>query len=584
MRPQSRRLLPFLGAIALVTAALALSTWPVALTGVDLFPDGDDALRLAQVREFLARPDWFDVRIPDIGDGAGLVSHWSRLLDAPIAGLILLVGSLTERAAAEQLVTLVWPPLVLFAFAFVLMARAQAEGGWLAVLVLTGLCLGGASCLAQFQFGRIDHHNVQIACAVLATLLATTGRTPNLRSQILAGSLAGFGLAIGYEALPLTLLVCSLIAGRAMLDPNVQRQAEAFFIGFAGMLSLALLATAPPPAWLDPACDALGSNVVAAALVASTGVVLAGRMAPRLGILRTLLFVLTGVAAAATFAAVQPACLGGPFAAYDPAIQHLLLDRVSETYSILDSWRETPSIALGLAVSLGAGVILQAIRTGLFRDLNEASRLVVAVAVAGLALYQAKFMPYAQILLYFFASVAIANWPKQGFGLSAGPLAIGYIALLNPPMIASLAGPLIAPPVSAVASPMNRACLSQHRLDALRAVPPGRLLASPDLGAVIALGGYHRALVGNYHRLDKELIRAAKILDTPAAKAAVALADWKIDYIVLCSGSGFFKDVEEASSLADALVKDQPLPYLTPVDTGPGNPLKLWRVLARQSR
>ena len=47
-------------------------------------------MRMSQVRALLAGQDWFDLRQYKMNwpDGANI--HWSRLVDLPLAGLILL--------------------------------------------------------------------------------------------------------------------------------------------------------------------------------------------------------------------------------------------------------------------------------------------------------------------------------------------------------------------------------------------------------------------------------------------------------------------------------------------------------------
>ena len=52
--------------------------------------DTDDAVRLVTVRELLGGAPWFDTTLPRIGAPEPLVSHWSRLIDAPLAVLMLL--------------------------------------------------------------------------------------------------------------------------------------------------------------------------------------------------------------------------------------------------------------------------------------------------------------------------------------------------------------------------------------------------------------------------------------------------------------------------------------------------------------
>ena len=46
-------------------------------------------MRLVEVRAFLHSGSWFDLTEPRLGFAPGYLTHWSRLIDAPLAGLIL---------------------------------------------------------------------------------------------------------------------------------------------------------------------------------------------------------------------------------------------------------------------------------------------------------------------------------------------------------------------------------------------------------------------------------------------------------------------------------------------------------------
>src|SRR3974390_1013609 len=52
--------------------------------------DSDDALRMAEVRDLLAGQSWFDLTQYRMTPPHGVAMHWSRLIDAPLAGMILL--------------------------------------------------------------------------------------------------------------------------------------------------------------------------------------------------------------------------------------------------------------------------------------------------------------------------------------------------------------------------------------------------------------------------------------------------------------------------------------------------------------
>ena len=49
----------------------------------------DSAMRLVSVRDLLAGQGWFDLTQSRLGLEGGFEMHWSRLIDTPIAGLVL---------------------------------------------------------------------------------------------------------------------------------------------------------------------------------------------------------------------------------------------------------------------------------------------------------------------------------------------------------------------------------------------------------------------------------------------------------------------------------------------------------------
>ena len=72
--------------------------------------DPDSFLRLVQVRDLLAGQGWFDLVQHRMDPPGGALIHWSRLIDAPIAGLILL-GNLFGDG--ERFALTAWPLLLL---------------------------------------------------------------------------------------------------------------------------------------------------------------------------------------------------------------------------------------------------------------------------------------------------------------------------------------------------------------------------------------------------------------------------------------------------------------------------------------
>ena len=223
--------------------------------------DADDATRLIEVRQLLAGQSWFDMTLPRFGGAHPLVSHWSRLIDLPIAALLSGFELILPTDKAELAVRAVWPLTLLLAFVYLLARFSAIRGGRAGALLsilLTVTCVFG---IVQFMPGRIDHHNAMILCAVVGTLLlARSFDDPSAGWS--AGILLGLGTAVGYEALALTAatfaaaVVFGILPGRSLLGPS--RAA----VALAATLAVALAATTAPQHLFISHCDVLSINLV----------------------------------------------------------------------------------------------------------------------------------------------------------------------------------------------------------------------------------------------------------------------------------------------------------------------------------
>src|SRR5579859_6039496 len=107
----------------------------------------DDAMRLVEVRDLIGGQGWFDLFQYRL-DPPGTSMHWSRLIDAPLAALILLLKPWLGMRGAEAATLYFWPAL-LFAVALALVAaiarhmsnnvNAAISAAMLAVLALPAL-------------------------------------------------------------------------------------------------------------------------------------------------------------------------------------------------------------------------------------------------------------------------------------------------------------------------------------------------------------------------------------------------------------------------------------------------------------
>jgi len=83
-----------------VVATLAALFWPKL---DESFASPDNLMRLVQVRGLLDGAPWFDPHEPRFAPPLGYDTHWSRLIDAGVGGMILLFRTIVSPDLAERL-------------------------------------------------------------------------------------------------------------------------------------------------------------------------------------------------------------------------------------------------------------------------------------------------------------------------------------------------------------------------------------------------------------------------------------------------------------------------------------------------
>src|SRR5262245_3152210 len=317
----------------LATTFLVIATLAGPGTSLtDALGDTDDAVRLVSVRELLAGAPWFDTTLPRIGAPEPLVSHWSRLIDAPLGAMVVAFSPLLGKDGAELAMRILWPALLFLTLAIIVASEARRRAGLLAAAFVLYLVINSAAAIMQFRPGRIDHHNAQVLCAV-AGLLFLARSWEDGRSGWIAGVLLGLGLAIGYEAMALIVPTLAIAALLAVWHPENGAEMARAAAAATAVLFVAFFLTVPPAHWLDVRCDALSLNLVVLAVFATAGLWAAisanSNRVVRFGILGAVL-----VVGGAVYAALEPACLAGPYGQLNPALKPILLDRVLETKSL----------------------------------------------------------------------------------------------------------------------------------------------------------------------------------------------------------------------------------------------------------
>lgn len=554
------------------------------------FRDPDDAMRLAQVRDWIGGQRWFDVTQYRVYPPAGGPMHWSRIVDLPIAALIFLFRPFLGVASAEILACALTPLLLLGSLTFALYRATGRIGGTVVALVSIALLFTTPSILVQFTPLRIDHHGWQILMAAVA--LAGLFDPRPARGGMIAALALTIWLQISSEGLPYAALIAGVLAMRQLEEAQEAKR----FLAYAGMLGIAafalLVATRGMNAPWVRACDALSfvyiwplvglsvASLIAARLIGDAS--MARRMAvPAIG----------GIFAAAIFLVTGGTCLtGDPFAALGPLAYRYWYLQVMEGRPIWDQ---------GVSV---AGIILLPSLAGLFGALaaawtnrGETRRdwLMLALMLGGATAVSILVMR-AMSVAHLFALPGIAwmlvtLFRRVQTSNAAIVRVVGSVALaaLTPAGLAALWVAVAAKPETPVETP-KADCRSAATLAPLNALPPALLFAPIDMGPDILVQTRH-AVTGTAHHRNAAGITAvlAGYMAKPdKARQVIGRLNkgHGADYVVTCSGLNemamYVKD--SPHGLAAMLMRGDVPSWLTPIPAH--GPLKIYRVLPATKR
>jgi hypothetical protein len=573
---------------AILAAALMAATGissNIDLLRVD-YADSDDALRMVQVRELMAHGHWFDTTLPRLGGPAGMLSHWSRLLDLPLAMFITMLSWFLPVPSAELATRLIWPYLLLAPLIYLVARTVEAASNRVTASIAVILLLACPSALVQFTAGRIDHHNVQNLGAVGAVLLLwSIGRLPHAGRW--AGLSAGLALAIGYEALPLV-LVTTLAAGLwALADRDAAPGVRDYGLALATTIGLAVLATTAPARWLDVRCDALSFNLVlllgAGALGLAAAVRQGGQQDWRL---KWGLATAGGLIGLGLYALVQPVCLAGPMAQVPAGLHDIWLVNVSEAKGWLWFLGRSPPGGVSIAVTFGLGLAAQIALVRRDRTAAHQFYLAVLIVAVTLGFWQIKYLPYPSLLVI--APIAIVIGGLRGTAATparvvkaAAVLAVNQwcLILTSAVMIPLLTG--LSSAVDPAARGDASVCYHKDNIAALAALPAGLMFAPVDLGAQLLAETPHSVLAAPYHRIGPAILETHAILSTKSIEEAERrVAATGARYVLICSGfARLVTPVEDHPGTFYARLKrGEPMPFLSPVAMPAGSPFTVWRV------
>ena len=575
-----------------------------------LLGDTDDNMRLMQVRAWLAGQGWYDLRQyrldPALG---GFDIHWSRLVDLPIAGLILAFKPFVGTATAEKWACGLAPLLPLaLAMAGLSLAvrRLVAPWAWPVALIVL---MGCASTMSMFAPMRIDHHGWQLA--FLAMTVAGLADPRRARGGAVVGLSSAASLTIGLEMLPYCAMAGAIIALRWIWDrADVRRmQVYGLTLGGGSALGFALFASNANQAMR---CDAL-TPVWLTVMVAAGALLFALSLCnPADRRLRLALAALAGAAIVAGFALLFPQCLGRPEQVSDE-LANTWLNNVREARPIYKHAFKTafPMAVLPVIGILGALFATWRARRG--EALVGWAAVALFTAFAGaMLLWQVRAAPAAQLLAVpgsvALLAVAVpwflgirapfARWIGEGparlLGILVRVFGTVFAFLLLSGLWAGLVVPFFsagndarpgkpAPPDKVAAA--NAACARMSNLRVLDDVPAGIIFTHVDLGPRLITVTHHSGIAGPYHRNGRAILDVHHAFTWATPNFRPIAAAHKAQYLLVCpdmSETTLYRS-RGPNGFYAALAKGQVPNWLEPVplrEGQPGKPLpfKLWRI------
>lgn len=543
--------------LALVLVAwLALSAWYVcdrwtAIRWLSL-GDTDDNMRMMQVRAWLAGQEWYDLRQYRMNPPGGFDIHWSRVVDLPIAGLILFFRLFTSNSMAERLAAGIAPLLPLSVTMIAVAAttrRLVAPLAW--PLALVFLVTSALTTMLMFMPMRIDHHGWQLTC--LAVTVAGLCDPRAGRGGALVGLASALSLSIGLEMLPYAAMAGAILTLRWVWSAREARRLAVYaatlggggaagFAAFASYANRALRCDALTPVWLSVL-------VVVGALL-----LLMALASPRSAGLRLGLALVAGAVIAAGFALAFPQCLGRP-EQVSPELARAWLDNVREAKPIYQHpFRAAfPIIVLPVIGLIGALVATYRARRTSAVIGWAAVALFTAFAVAML-FWQARAGPAAQLLALPGAVALAWIWlPRllnhrsllvRVFGTVAGFLIVSglFSGLVLRPYSLNLFGRQLInylPPdrPSAYTRRVNAAtgeCMRTSRLQMLNRVPAATMFTFVDLGPRLITVTHHNAIAGPYHRNGDAILDVQHAFSRSPAEARAIMKRHGASLLLVC--------------------------------------------------
>ncbi len=519
--------------------------------------DPDDQLRLLQVRDWIAGQSWWDITQYRFNLPRGGNMHWSRLVDIPIAFIILLCRPFFGIAVAEHIAVVVVPLMTFGAVLALYAATARRLFGNKAAILAAVLFITILPAVFQLMPMRIDHHGWQLAL-FFGAILALFDTERQLRGALIIGAALALWMEISIEGLPFGVLFMGILGWR-WLTPPVQAQSEnqiwvfpVAMISLASVSAICFVSTEPWTQYVTY-CDSLSPvhiitfTVIALILAAGTfGMTRSGHN----GISTKLLVAAcAAIAGGSVFVVQAPQCAGDAFSQLDPLVREYWFNRTAEGLPIWD---------VGLSVSIQA---ISAIVAGVIaivyiwlspnilprKHLVPLAMLFLGTAIIGSAVIRTSV--YAVCLSTLMTSAMAIDIFRRSDEMKRiwSRLALKTIAmaLAVPILLGQNLLPFLEKPQPLKLVQMSDDdfiesvgdCQKLKSVRALSVLPKANIMVGLDTAPAILQVTNHNVIATGHHRNEVAMGDVIRTFTGSSAVAEKIITARKVDYLIICDGS-----------------------------------------------
>lgn len=548
--------------------------------------DTDDNMRIMQVRALLHGQGWYDLRQYRLNPPAGANIHWSRLVDLPIAGLILGLRPFLGGPAAERWAVAIAPliPYLLLLFSTALTAR-RLLGPIAYPLVFLGLFFAG-STNGMFEPERIDHHGWQLA--LLALSIAAIADRDRVRGGLVLGISSALSLAIGLE-----MIIYLALAGVAMVlfwveDGQERERLRAYALSLGGGTALAFLVFASNDNW-HAVCDALSPVWLSDALLGSALMFAMAWLSPADWKKRLAFAFAAGIMIAAFHALTWPHCLQR-LEGVSPEVERLWLSHVKEARPFwMHGWRiATLIIALPITGAIGWLLLIWSKRGDREAFRRALGAAIPGFAASGLLLWQTRTGPAAQMMAVVGAAAIVwillpLFWNSRSSIMRVGGAVLVF--LIGAGAVVPFVLDFIPEPKTtardAQIGKANRLCGSLWGLRPVAFQPKGIVFTFVDLGPRLITVTHHDSIAGPYHRNGQQIADVMNFWRGSADEAHRLAAKYRANYVLSCPNSSTTTifESETPKGFYVQLERGKVPGWLTPVQLPEDSPYRMWKVV-----